>query len=746
MADLDDYGPYDGQSKAEDFWRDFFRHLTGSGVIDGVGSEFAVTERGAGANMSVDVAAGECFVRGQWGESTSTKNLPISSADPTNPRIDRVVLRNHFGNNKITLEVLEGTPAGSPAAPALTQSAAMWEISLAQISVPAADTSIANAQITDQRTIISHPLVDAAAAPSDGDGLVYNSTTGLWDATSVAGTVNVLDHGALGDGATDDTAAFAAAVTAATAGDTILIPAGHNFVVTDTTTVAKRLRFTGGGTLTITTASRSIFVVTADGCEFDGLRFVGTATTGHEGSMPNSYGSAVVFKQVTGGIFRDCHVTSCPGVTPSGSGFTDTGAAVWLTSSNDCQIIGNTFVDCLMAVNTDVFYGLPTGTGGHVITGNIMRGGDRGYVLDLAGTDTDIAGDVFADNRLSGMTNRAIDVIDADYGFALRGNTITACALGITLSRRCRRGQIVGNLIHYCTAAGLTINQITTGEESYDCAITGNVISDNDGHGIHIYGGYRLTFVGNVVRRNGGGGITTVAGGFPQGIKVVGNIIYANQTHGMFLASPADWHIASNEINLNGQAASGTYDGIHIDSASTEPRRVVMVGNSFDSEVTETQRYAINNTHASGSHLYAIGNTTTGQVTGEIADTSAAMQKMMNGGTANSIGSALTITGALTASGRLTGAGFTSTASESHFGKGLTGNPITVQDSGGSAKYSFSNQIGSTGLLRVWDEAVQQTTVGAAGAASALPGAPKGYLRFTAADGVACVIPFYPAV
>ncbi|MES2405559.1 MAG: hypothetical protein V4567_14660, partial [Pseudomonadota bacterium] len=51
-----------------------------------------------------------------------------------NPRIDRVVLRADFVNNNIVLDVLQGTPAVSPAAPALTQNTSIWEISLAQMS------------------------------------------------------------------------------------------------------------------------------------------------------------------------------------------------------------------------------------------------------------------------------------------------------------------------------------------------------------------------------------------------------------------------------------------------------------------------------------------------------------------------------------------------------------------------------------------------------------------------------------
>ena len=41
--------------------------------------------------------------------------------------------------------------------------------------------------------------------------------------------ISVLDHGAVGDGTTDDTAAIDAALYAATAGEAVLIPGGHTY-------------------------------------------------------------------------------------------------------------------------------------------------------------------------------------------------------------------------------------------------------------------------------------------------------------------------------------------------------------------------------------------------------------------------------------------------------------------------------------------------------------------------------------
>lgn len=148
--------PFDagtGANVTESQWSAMMRRLLGSGVLAtaSVGG-FAVTERAAGANMSVDVASGDAFVRGHYLTSAATVNLAVTTADATHPRIDRVVLRLDWTNNAGYLDVVAGTAAAVPAATALVQSSSVWEMSLATVSVPASDTTIGTAQITDDRS------------------------------------------------------------------------------------------------------------------------------------------------------------------------------------------------------------------------------------------------------------------------------------------------------------------------------------------------------------------------------------------------------------------------------------------------------------------------------------------------------------------------------------------------------------------------------------------------------------------
>src|SRR4051795_3695859 len=97
----------------------------GGGIQEGVvgATDLKVAQRGAGANMSVDVPAGAAWVQIDTGTrnglghvySDATANVTVSASNGTNPRIDQILLRWNDSNvptgsgNVPTLEVLTGT-------------------------------------------------------------------------------------------------------------------------------------------------------------------------------------------------------------------------------------------------------------------------------------------------------------------------------------------------------------------------------------------------------------------------------------------------------------------------------------------------------------------------------------------------------------------------------------------------------------------------------------------------------------
>lgn len=137
----------------------------GEGIVES--GDFAVSQRAAGANMSVDVAAGEAYVKGDtnadegsyYCRETGTLNATFTASDATNPRIDRVVLEvkndseDSSGLNKARIRVIDGTPTVGATLTNLTGAASVPStcLLLANVLVGAGVTTILTANIQDRR-------------------------------------------------------------------------------------------------------------------------------------------------------------------------------------------------------------------------------------------------------------------------------------------------------------------------------------------------------------------------------------------------------------------------------------------------------------------------------------------------------------------------------------------------------------------------------------------------------------------
>lgn len=143
------------------------RRILGVAIAsEGVASDtdLKASQRAAGANMSVDVAPGQGYIKDDhvsanaggfyWAKYDAIENLVIAAADPTNPRVDRVGIRirdAYLGDaaNDWTLQVLAGTPSAGANLTNLTGAQAIpgsWLL-LANVLVGAAVTSITDANI-----------------------------------------------------------------------------------------------------------------------------------------------------------------------------------------------------------------------------------------------------------------------------------------------------------------------------------------------------------------------------------------------------------------------------------------------------------------------------------------------------------------------------------------------------------------------------------------------------------------------
>jgi hypothetical protein len=152
-----------------------------------IGSSSLAVTQNSPAGMSVRVAAGWAAIIGTtqanmgayvaYNDAQTT--LTVTTADPTNPRIDLVcvTVRDAYYTgafNDVIFQVIAGTPAGSPVAPALPANS----ISLATIAVGAGVTSILTANITDTRVAVTSNLAISSLPSQTGNAGKYLTTNG----------------------------------------------------------------------------------------------------------------------------------------------------------------------------------------------------------------------------------------------------------------------------------------------------------------------------------------------------------------------------------------------------------------------------------------------------------------------------------------------------------------------------------------------------------------------------------------
>lgn len=177
--------PFENIDTSETQYSQLFRNL-GEGVVSG--KELELEPFGDGTGMNVKVRSGQALVRGHYYYSTGIETLAIAAADPTNPRIDSVVLRLDPTANSILLAVITGTPNVSPSAPALTQTdSGIYEQLIANVSVAANETVIADGDVSDERTIYS-PWTGSVSSVA-GSAITGSITVATIPGANVTGSI-----------------------------------------------------------------------------------------------------------------------------------------------------------------------------------------------------------------------------------------------------------------------------------------------------------------------------------------------------------------------------------------------------------------------------------------------------------------------------------------------------------------------------------------------------------------------------
>lgn len=123
-----------------------------SGVHSKSSFPYSVT----GANNIVTIGAGVAWIHntdfsGKVAALKASLSVNLGVPDSTYPRIDAIVLQFSANDNETNVVIKKGTAASSPAAPAVTRTASVYELHLYHVRREPGATAITAADITDQR-------------------------------------------------------------------------------------------------------------------------------------------------------------------------------------------------------------------------------------------------------------------------------------------------------------------------------------------------------------------------------------------------------------------------------------------------------------------------------------------------------------------------------------------------------------------------------------------------------------------
>lgn len=363
-----------------------------------------------------------------------------------------------------------------------------------------------------------------------------------------APAVSVTDYGAVGNGAADDTAAFAAALAANT---DVLAPALSYKVTSVTVPAGKTLRGMAGATLVASASATGLTLIDLgagailDGFAVDGSTdpayFVnaGSGASVLRCSFSDSTGYGVHTSGATDVTIKDCTFTQVDGyaalienashrVRFVGNRVTHTtptkGQGITVKDATHDAVITGNQVDALGTIGLELQDASDRGT----ITANVVTGVGIGVSLSSA------SGCTVTGNTLSGCTTYGIEAAEATTDSTITGNTALDCQIGIA------------------------VTSSSSGTPPRNVTVSGNIVRDSVGSGIAVQHGNGLVITGNSVDSPGGHGIEY--GGVIVGLLIGSNHIYrsAAPTSGSdgISGTADDVIITSNLIDYSGLSSA----------------------------------------------------------------------------------------------------------------------------------------------------------------------------------------------
>jgi parallel beta-helix repeat protein len=429
-------------------------------------------------------------------------------------------------------------------------------------------------------------------------GDLNDNADSIEEALSFLYNVQSPRFGAVGDAATDDTSAIAAAIAAAGANNTVYFPNGTYLVsgLTANQSSQKWLLEPGAIIRLKDSANTHVVTVTADDVQIIGGQIDGNQAN-NTGTLSGIRASSRSRLRIEGVRFASVETHG-----------------VYFTSCTDCDV-----VDCR-------FTAMPYFVMLQYANTNIRVSGCHGSGATSNGLLADGGAGVYADKNGSN-TNYRIHVADCWFtggrGIYLNNSTdstVVGCTcegsddVGIDLEM-CDRVTVSGCTVRSNTNYGIALLQGCS-----FCTVTGCVSRGNTGRGIQV-----SAYTGDTTAR-------------AVGNAVVGNVAEGNGGAGIILLG-ATYTTVSGNLCMNNGTTVASQGGIHLTNVGAvySTNNVVQGNVCTDNQGSKTQAYGIICVNASDTLNTIVDNEVGGNLTSPISESGVTNVRRSNRGSTDAV-------------------------------------------------------------------------------------------------------------
>ena len=360
----------------------------------------------------------------------------------------------------------------------------------------------------------------------------------------------VTRHGAIGDGTTDDTAGIQSAVNALPrSGGAVFFPLGTYLISSNIKTGARPVIFRGQGRASILkargtslTAILEMNHASAAGSRVSLLTFHGSKTGGTGEIQRGVYAHGAA----------NCVVSECTFSGPTADVVTGLNFGVDLYRAHGSRVVDCRFERMVSSGGngTSVLIEMTDNceVRGCSIDGSKFnrRDGTAGAAIQITSSTSEGA----SNNRILGNTIRAHPQVAVDIGSSTKkrmvgpdGSTLAACRYNVI-----EQNDIRGST--HASGGDASSGIVIVGNSHYN-RIANNRVFQN-GHA--KAGGYGISIVGNSI----------VVPEAPRANEVVGNSIYENQDHGLWIQGAVETVVQGNVFRDNGARTANAFCHIKI--------------------------------------------------------------------------------------------------------------------------------------------------------------------------------------